>query len=366
MRASVLGLGQWLPEAVRANDAWPREFGAAAHMTELTDVSAGASGDACDRIVARYVASEHGDPFLGTTRRRVADATMTACEAEALAARAALADAHIDARDVDVVLSWSLVPDHPMPASAPRVAHLVGASRALGMAADAACASSVTQLLLASALVESGQARVVLLTQSHLATRTFPFGHPASPNVGDAATAIVVGASERPGILATVGVSHGEHYDAVVWRRDKENDTPWHEAGGRMFMGSYARESARRLIQDTVRFGADTVRDAAARAGVEVAQLDVIAAVQPRRWVPGAIAEVLGLEASRAPQTFDDLAHLGGCGVVTNLIAARESARPRQGARAEGASPRQPPVLAALYAQGAGFTRAAAIVRLGA
>jgi 3-oxoacyl-[acyl-carrier-protein] synthase-3 len=351
MRASILGLGQWLPETVRDNGAWPRDFGAAAEATELTDVTAGSTGDACDRIVARHVAAEHGDPFLGTRHRRVADATMTACEAEAHAARAALADAQVEPREVDVLLSWSLVPDHVMPASAPRVAHLIGASRALGMAADAACASSVTQLILAAALVESGQARCVVLTQSHLATRVFPLAHPASPNVGDAATAIVVGASEQPGILSTFGVSHGEHYDAVVWRRTKENDSAWHQPGTAMYMGSYARESARRLIQDTVRLGADTVREAATRANVRVSSLDAVAAVQPRRWVPGAIAEALGLPVACAPQTFDDLAHLGGCGVVTNLIAARRRAAAQ-------------PFLAALYAQGAGFTRAAAIVRL--
>jgi len=363
MRASVLGLGQWLPEAVRGNDAWPKAFAAAVQVTELTDVRAGTSGDACDRIVARHVASEAGDPFLGTTRRRVADDAMTACEAETLAAQAALADARIDARDVDVVLSWALVPDHVSPSGASRVAHRIGAPRAFAMGVDAACASAVAQLMLATALVQSGQARVVLLTQSHLATRAFPFAHPASPNVGDAATAMVVGATEHSGVLSTVGVSHGEYYDAVVWRRGKGDDAAWHQPGGPMYVGSYAREAAQYLVQETVRFGAATVREAAARARVEVAEIDALAAVQPRRWVPGAIAETLGLTAERAPQTFDELAHLGGCGVVTNLIAARQLERDR--ARSGGAdAPR--PLLAALYGQGAGFTRAAAILRLAA
>ena len=358
MRASVLGLGQWLPETVRGNDAWPREFAAALQATELTDVRAGSSGDACDRIVARHVAAESGDPFLGTKHRRVGDDGMTACEAETLAGRAALEDAGVEARDVDVVLSWALVPDRVSPSSAGRVAHLLGASRAFGMAVDAACASAIAQLMLAAALVQSGQARFVLLTQSHLATRAFPLAHPASPNVGDAATALVVGAAERPGILSSFGVSHGEYYDAVTWRRAKENDTPWHQPGGASYVGSYAREQAQYLVQETVRFGAATVREAAERARVDVAKLDAVVSVQPRRWVPGAIAETLGLPEGRAPQTFDDLAHLGGCGVVTNLIEARR--------RAQLAGSKQQSFLAALYAQGAGFTRAAAVVRLDA
>jgi len=350
MGATILGLGQWLPETVRGNDAWPADFGRGTGEAELlSDVTAGESGDACDRIVARHVATEHGDPFLGSRFRRVADDAMTACEAEALAARKALADARVDARDVDILLSWAAVPDH-VHSGAPQVAHLAGASRALAITVDAACASALTQLILASALIKSGEARIVLLTQSHLLTRAFPLGHPASPNIGDAATAIVVSASSQPGILSTFGISHGEHYNAIGWRRSKENDTPWHQPGGPMYVGSYKPESARQLIQDTVRYGADTVRDAVARAGISVADLDVVASVQPRRWVPGAIAEALGLPEARAPQTFEDLAHLGGCGVVTNLIAARERVSSRS-------------FVAALYAQGAGFTRAAAVVR---
>jgi 3-oxoacyl-[acyl-carrier-protein] synthase-3 len=348
MGASIIGLGQWLPETVRENSAWPAEFGRSAEMTELTDVTAGESGDAFDRIVARHVASEHGDPFLGSKRRRVAPEGMTACEAEAHASRAALADAGIEAGEVDMLMSWAIVPDR-LPSGAPWVAHEIGATKAIAMSIDAACASTIAQVMLATAMVESGRAKFVLLTQSHLATRTFPFAHPASPNVGDAATAMVVGASTKSNILSTFGVSHGEYYDAVVWRRSKE-DRPWYEPGGPMYLGSYAREAARRLIQDTVRFGAATVEEAAKRAGMDVSDLDVIASVQPRRWVPGAIAEALGLPEDRAPQTFEDLAHLGGCGVVTNLIAARERASSRS-------------FVAALYAQGAGFTRAAAVVR---
>ena len=362
MRAAIVGMGEFRPSAVRTNDAWPVDFAervAASTRTELTDVRAGTSGDPCDAIVARHLASEAGDVFLGTTRRRVADASMGACDAEALAARSALDDARIAAEDVDVILSWAIVPDRPSPPSAPRVAHLIGARRAFAMGVDVGCATLVGQLLLAASLVETGRARNVLLTASHLVTRTFPFEHPASPSVGDVANAIVVGPSERAGVLSVFGVTHGEYYDAVTWRRGKENDTPWYEAGGPMYIGSYDRDAVQRIVRDSVRYGVDTVREAAARAGITPAEIDVLCSVQPRRWLPAAIAEALGLSTEIAPQTFDDMAHLGGCGVVTNLLEARR--RGMLAARPDGTAP-----VVCLYAQGAGFTRAAAIVRWGA
>ncbi len=361
MRATILGMGEWRPETIRHNDAWPKDFAehaAASAHRELAEVPEAIRGDACDAIVTRYLAEEEGDAFLGARRRHVASESMTACEAEAIAARAALVDARIDATDVDVILSWAAVPDRPTPPSAPRVAHLIGATRAMGIGMDAACATIVAQLLFAASLIEAGRARTVVITGSHLMTRAFPAMHPASPSVGDAATAIVVGASEHAGILSSFGVSHGEYYDAVAWRRAKENDTPWYQAGGPMYVGSYDRTAVAHLVRDTVRLGAETITEAARRGGISVASLRAIACVQPRRWVPAAIAEALGLSPQVAPQTFDELAHLGGCGVVTNLLEARRTGL--FSADREGG-----PALACIYAQGAGFTRAAMIVRFG-
>jgi 3-oxoacyl-[acyl-carrier-protein] synthase III len=66
--------------------------------------------------------------------------------------------------------------------------------------------------------------------------------------------------------------------------------------------------------------------------------------------VPHAIAEAAGIDPARAVETFEERAHLGACGVATNLLAARESGLLGAGARA------------ILYGQGAGFTRAAALI----
>jgi 3-oxoacyl-[acyl-carrier-protein] synthase III len=352
LQASILGLGEWFPDRVRSNQEWPAEFTAARETKtgrELVDIPC-ADVDECDRLVGRYLAAEANDPFMGTTARRVADPTTSAWQAESFAAARALAEAGVEARDVDAVLSWSVVPDRISPASANRVAHALGATRAWATGIDAACASAIAQLLLATSLVRSGQARFVLLTQSHLITRAFPFAHPASPNVGDGATAVVVGGPGGHAIGPIHAVTDGAYCDAVTWRRS-EDDPPWWQAGGGFFLGSRDRAGAHHLTSQTVRIAAETVRELAQKADVPVCSIAAIAAVQPRRWVPPAIAEVLGLPRGRAPQTFDHYAHLGGCGVIANLLEARRSGLLDAGS------------LVALYAQGAGFTRAAALVR---
>jgi 3-oxoacyl-[acyl-carrier-protein] synthase III len=357
MYARVSGLGQWFPDELRRNSDWPQEFQAASRRRlgdrTLVDLSVQVDAEPCAALVAKYLAEESDDPFLGSVERRVADPTVSSAEAEAQAARKALADAEWSASEVDAVFSWALVPDRLMPSNACRVAHAIGAARAWAVTIDAACASPVAQLALAAGLIESGRARSVLLTQSHLATRTFPLSHPASPSVGDGATAMLVTAAERPGVQVMHSVTHGEYYDAVVWCRDKEpqRDVPWWEAGGAFFMGSHDREATSKLMQQTVLIGVSTVRELAERGRFEVGRIEVLATVQPRKWVPAAIAEGLGLSPRIAPQTYDRVAHLGGAGAVANLIAARDSGLLRDGA------------LAVIYAQGAGFTRGAVALR---
>jgi 3-oxoacyl-[acyl-carrier-protein] synthase-3 len=355
MSASISALGQWLPETVRENSWWSEEFKERAlkrnAVRDLVDVDTSAATES-DRLASRYFEAEQNDPFMGTTRRRIAPAGLTAPEAEALAAKSALAEINLAPQEIDAVFSWAAVPERIVPPSAPKVADILGAKRAYASGMDAGCATPLVQLDHAAALIETGRAQHVLLTQSHLITRAFPDMHPAAPNVGDAATAIIVSRTERPGIRLTHAVTHGEYYSSVTWCRGKQeaDDPPWWQAGPQYYLGSHDSRAAHELVLGTVRIAAETIEQVLERSHCSRSEISVLASVQPRRWIPGAIAEALGVDWV-APQTFDDLAHLGGCGVVTNLIAARQ-----QGLLKPGAG-------VILYAQGAGFTRGATLLR---
>jgi 3-oxoacyl-[acyl-carrier-protein] synthase III len=356
MRARLVGLGRWLPEEVRDNSAWPAEFVERTLARQgdrtLVEVARDQNEDRARAIVGRHLQAEENDPFLGALTRHVANDHVSASDAEYEAARVALHDAGVDGASLDAVLSWALVPDRWMPSPACEVAARLGATRAFASTLDAACASPVVQLEVAAGLIESGRARSVLLTQSHLASRVFSMEHPASPSVGDGATAMVVVADELGGIVSHL-VTQGEHHRAVVWCRSKDpaQDTPWWREGGKMFMGSHDSAATRALIRDTVVFAEQTVRDLAARGGFAVEEIAALASVQPRRWVPEAIAEALAMDVTRAPNSYQRLAHLGGAGAVANLIEARDRGLLKPGSRA------------VLYAQGAGFTRGAVAVR---
>jgi 3-oxoacyl-[acyl-carrier-protein] synthase-3 len=362
MRSTILGLGMWLPDQVRTNDFWSADvvakWTARAELEKegVDGTLAGVPESASDSVVAKYFAADALDPFLGSTRRHIAEPGWSSYGASASAARRALEDAGVDGLDIDVVLAWEVVPDRPAMTGAAKIAEECGASRARAISADSGCASPITQLELACALIESGRARYVLCTQSHFLPQTYPTAHPVAPILGDAATAFVVGPSEASGVLSIQAVSDGRYYHAVCWARgrDDASDTQWWNEGGPFLLGSRDRRRAQQVIKETVRTGALTIREAAERARVRVADLDVLVSVHPRRWIPQGIAETLGLPTERVVHTFDETAHTGGCCMVTNLLEAR-----RRGMLHHGA-------LVGVYVQGLGFTRAGAILRWGA
>jgi 3-oxoacyl-[acyl-carrier-protein] synthase III len=153
-------------------------------------------------------------------------------------------------------------------------------------------------------------------------------------------------------IRSSFAVTHGEFADAVAWVRgpDERSDTPWWKPGGAYRLGSREPALAKTLMRDTVSFGAATIRAAADRASIQVSRIGVVASVQPRGFIPRAIAERLGLPRECAVTTYETIAHLGACGPVFNLERARALGRTGRG------------TLVAMYGQGAGFTRAAAIL----
>lgn len=356
-RAHIVGLGVVFPQRVRTNDDWPADFAERHRLVgDRTLLDIPQAADEAGRISAEFLAQEARDPFLGAVERRVADAAMTAVEVEVEAARAALRDANIDAAQLDYVISWSVVPDRVSPASANAVAHRIGAGRATAFGVDAGCASTMMQLETARGMVASGAADHVLLTQSHLMTRVFPDTHPASPGVGDCATALVVSKNERWPILATYSRTDGRFYDAVTWcrGRDDESDPPWYLPGGGYYLGSRQLGGAKFLMEQTVGMGAETVRALTHEASLDLASIRVLASVQPRGWIPLAIARCLGLDDAVAERSYERYAHLGGCGPLVNWHQARE-----RGALDDGG-------LLVLYAQGSGVTRAAAAVEVAA
>jgi 3-oxoacyl-[acyl-carrier-protein] synthase-3 len=147
--------------------------------------------------------------MTGIATRVRANADTSVLDLAERASRDAIAKAGIDASDIDTVILSTITYPHMTPGGAPILADRLGST---GAAYDisAACAGYCYGIGQADALVRSGNARNVLVVG---AEKMSDFIDPADRSIsyllGDAAGAVVVGASDTPGIGPTVWGSDG-------------------------------------------------------------------------------------------------------------------------------------------------------------
>lgn len=356
-KAGIIGFASWFPETVRNNSDWPQAFvdnfnskNIKEELKTLVDLKA---EDTDNAMVIEYLQSEMNDPFFGTVERRVAPDSVDAVEAETLAARAVLQKTGINSEEITILISFSTLPDRIAPTSGNAVAFNIGATKAHCIGVDTGCASVLSQMMIAQSLIESGHAKYVLLVQSHLVLRGWAMMHPASPNVGDGATAMLMGPSDKHRIVGSYALSDGSYYTSVTYTRGKkEDDSPWWKSSDKAFyLGSYDSAKAKKLIMNTINAGKEAIQQAISPTPYQINDIDLVLSVQPRKWVPEGIAISLGLQPSAVVQTFEKYAHLGPCGVIANLEEA------------ESQSKLKPDTLVALYAQGAGFCTTSVIIK---
>ncbi len=140
----------------------------------------------------------------GIRERRYAAPGRACRELARAAGRAALADAGLDAAQLDLVLVATLQPDSIMPNAAPQVAHALGLESAAAFDIGTACTGFIAALACATALIESGRARNVLVIGAEIITRHVDSDDRNTAALfGDGAGAIVVSldaaGAARPG-----------------------------------------------------------------------------------------------------------------------------------------------------------------------
>ncbi len=358
--AGIVGMGLWIPESIRRNDAWPESFVRAFQQQrdarrshDFTDIERTSSDRPYDELFVRHAGPYDDDPFKGATKRHVADSGVPTVHGDAAACRLALADGGLNAGDIDLLLSSAVVQDLLAPSNGPAIQHLVGCVRAPGIGVEAYCASTLAQLDLASGLVESGRARFVLCVVSHQLARINDLELPSSPIFGDGSAAFVVGrVPEGRGLVRMVRGGDGSLHGAVTHAfKNTPGATWWLDATGPIVPGINDLTAAKKITRNALAYPIDTIRELCAAVDMRTSEIAALATIQPLPWYQAALADGLAIAPERVPSTFSEYAHLGGAGVIANLLEAR-----RRGFLVDGAK-------VVLYAHGAGITRYAAMLR---
>lgn len=353
----ILGIGSFLPDAIRRNDWWPAATVDSWRQKRINRMTRGAIPDGVVetegvKLVAQQMANMAHDPFDGGVERRVMPDDMSSGDMEVLAAQRALADAGLSPEDVDVLFLQSMVTDHVVLNNACAVHERLGLrQRVLSLETQGVCNAFLLQLQVVQQMLRAGTARYALIIQSSPLSRLMDPREPFSVWFGDGATAVVLGpVSEGHGILATTTRTDGSVHRALVGAIDAE--TPWYEEGN-VRIRALEPLLGRKMLLTSADLGKQALDDVMADAGVTASQIDFFACHQASSWFRDAAQKILGLEHARTVNTYPWAGNLAGANLPLVLQVGVKERLLKDGD------------LVALYSGGGGMTWSAALLRWG-
>jgi 3-oxoacyl-[acyl-carrier-protein] synthase-3 len=253
------------------------------------------------------------------------------------AGRAALADAGLDAAELDAVLVATTLSDHLMPGAAAQVIVGLGAVNAMGWDTNLACSGFLAILEQGAALIESGRAEHVLLIAADALSRLIDLDSPKIGGLfGDGAGAIVLhrGGHLRVG-RTLLRIVEDDQMALVVDPHDRTMRMDGHEVFLRACAGM--ERSCRDLLD---------------AAGLTVGDLDLVIPHQANARITAAVAERLGLSDGQIVDAISEVGNTSAASIPLALDQARRDGRlPSTG-------------LILLTAFGGGFATGAALVEL--
>ena len=320
MRSVVRGLGAYLPARVMENE----EFEA------LVETSA-------QWIVER----------TGIQRRHIAAEGERTSDLGAQAASAALADAGLNPRDIDLIVLATTTPDETMPATATRIQHKLGVPRAMAFDVNAACSGFVYAVTVADALLKSGAGTRALVIGAETYSRILNWQDRGTCILfGDGAGALVLEAqaeaqAQGRGVLVARAHAEGQYGDLLATTGGVSST----QTAGTLFM------QGKEIFRHATVKMADAVLETVALAGLSLADIDLLAPHQANWRILAAVAQKLGMPEEKVISTVANHANTSAASIPLALAEAKKQGKLRPGSNV------------ALCALGAGLTWGACIIK---
>jgi 3-oxoacyl-[acyl-carrier-protein] synthase-3 len=281
----------------------------------------------------------------GIRTRHLAAAGTTASDLAVPACRQALEAAGRSAADVDLVIVATSTPDYIFPSTAALLQHKLGITNgAAAFDLQAVCSGFVYALSVAEKFIRSGSHRCALVVGSEVFSRILDWTDRGTCVLfGDGAGAVVLEASDEPGILATALHADGSHNGML--------NVPGQIARGQVTGDPFLRMDGQAVFKFAVKVLADVANEVSAVAQVPLEQLDWLIPHQANVRILSATAKKLHVPTEKCVVTVD---RHGNTSAASIPIALDDTVR-------RGAIRRGETVL--LEGVGGGFTWGAALLR---
>ncbi len=323
-RFGIVGFGGYTPERVMTNDDW-------AQYVDTSD----------EWITAR----------TGIKRRRVADPLQTTVDLAAAAAERALADAGMEATELDEIVVATDTPEAYAPDTAAFLQHRLGAREITGYdLGGSGCAGFVLALDVGMSRVTQ-KGRRILVVGVEILTRVMDWGDRATCVLfGDAAGAVVLGPAAAPvTLLASTAGTDGSQAE-ILARFAGGTRQPFSLESAQRGDHLKIAFNGREVFRQAVKRMDQASREVLERAGRRVEELALVIPHQANKRIIDSVRKSLGLAEEQLFVNIEDYGNTGSASVPLALYQARQQGRIRPGD------------LVLLTAFGAGFHWAAALL----
>ncbi|ELX8380389.1 beta-ketoacyl-ACP synthase III [Providencia vermicola] len=315
MYSKILGTGSYLPAQIRTN----------ADLEKMVDTSD-------EWIVTR----------TGIHERRIAGEDESVAVMGFHAAQKALEMAQVDSSDIGLIVVATTSSTHAFPSAACQIQQMLGIHDCAAFDVAAACAGFTYAISIVDQFVKTGMVKKALVIGADALSKTLdPNDRGTIILFGDAAGAMVIGASEQPGILSTHLHADGRYGDLLA--------LPNRERGSED--EAYLTMTGNEVFKVAVRELAHIVDETLAESGIAKEELDWLVPHQANLRIISATAKKLDMTMEKVVVTLDKHGNTSAASVPTAFDEAVRDGRIQRGQ------------LVLLEAFGGGFTWGSALVR---
>lgn len=300
--AKIIGSGGYLPPRVVSNDELAADL--ATRQIETSDTW----------IVER----------TGIRQRHIADAGVATSQLATRAAQAALENAGVTADDIDLIIVATSTPDFVFPSTACLVQANLGAKGGAAFDIQAVCSGFVYALTTADAFIQAGRAKTALVIGAEVFSGILDWNDRGTCVLfGDGAGAVVIRASDEPGIIAAQLNADGSQMNILCAAGNVSH--------GKVTGDPFLRMDGQSVFKLAVNCLAKSAHEVCEQAGIALDQVDWLVPHQANVRIINFLGRKLHIPDERVVITVDKHANTSAASVPLAFDVARRDGRIKNG-----------------------------------
>ncbi|MDZ4186738.1 MAG: beta-ketoacyl-ACP synthase III [Hydrogenophaga sp.] len=240
------------------------------------------------------------------------------------ACRQAMDAAGVVPADIDLIIVATSTPDMVFPSTAALLQHKLGIAGCPVFDVQAVCSGFIYALTVANSLIQTGTATKALVVGAEVFSRILDFTDRTTCVLfGDGAGAVVLEASDTPGILATDIHADGKHSGILC--------VPGHVSGGNVLGDPLLKMDGQAVFKLAVGVLEDTARAALAKAGKTAADIDWLIPHQANIRIMQSTAKKLKVPMDKVVVTVDQHGNTSAASIPLALDHAVRAGQVKRG-----------------------------------